>query len=189
MLNRLILALAVLWSSHGLAGEHVGPKKDWHYDIGYFHYIGGPSQAWSETIDGVESFQFVQTNTTASYTELYDASRQIYVRLFDDRMTLKRPEDDSFSFFEAGHWDDRRFYVYKLPDGSTAYFLLQPSEVWRWVRPNQANVYLRETLRNDEQVQLYNAREDYTLSLLDGQLWFKASGGAWTKLADAAWSL
>ena len=51
-----------------------------------------------------------------------------------------------------------------------------------------ANVYLRETLRNDDQVQLYNAREGYTLSLMDRELWIKHDGGNWAKFTDAAWN-
>ena len=189
MLKHFFLALSILWTSHAAASEHVGPRYEWFYDIGYFHAIGGGTTAWSETIDGVETFHFVQTDRNDLYVELYDESRQIYVRLFADRMTLKGPSDGYFSFFQAGNWDDRRMYSYRNADNSYSYFLIGPSEVWKWVRPGQANVYLRETFRNGEQVQLYNAAQDYTLSLLDGQLWFKQGNGAWTKLADASWGL
>lgn len=189
MLTRFILALSLLWTSHVFAADHVGPRYDWFYDIGYFHSLGGGTNAWSETIDGQEVYHFVQTNRTDTYVELYDASRRIYVRLFADRMTLKRPEDAYFSYFQAGHWDDRRMYSYRNADQSYSYFLLQPQEIWKWVRPGEANVYLRETFRNGDQIQLYNAREGYTLSLLDGQLWYKADGGTWAKLADASWGL
>lgn len=187
MLKFIILALSLLGTSQAFA-DHVGPRYDWHYDGGYFHALGGSPTGWSETINGVESYQFIQTNRTDTYVELYDSSRRVYIRLFADRMTLKNPQDGSFGYFRAGHWDDRRLYSYQV-SGGTAYFLLKPSEVWQWTRPGMANVYLRETLRNEAQIQLYNAREDYTFSLLDGELWFKPSGGQWAKVTDASWGL
>jgi len=189
MLKHIILALSLLWTSQAVAADHVGPRYEWFYDIGYLHAIGGSPTAWSETIDGVETFHFIQTNRTDLYVELYDASRQLYVRLFADRMTMKLAHEAYFTFFQAGNWDDRRMYSYRYSDGSIAYLLIGPSEVWKWVRPGQPTVYLRETFRNGDQIQLFNARDNYTLSLLDGQFWLKQGDGAWAKIADASWGL
>ena len=61
MLSRFIFVLDLLWTTGAQASVIVGPRYDWHYGTGYFHAIGGPETAWSETIDCVETFTFVQT--------------------------------------------------------------------------------------------------------------------------------
>lgn len=186
MIRRLLIALSFLWTSHALASVPVGPRYEWFYANGYFHAAGGT--AWVEVMNGVDSYNFVQTQRNDSFVELFDASRSLYVRLYPQAMYLKGQGETNFRKYYDGHWDDRRFYVYTV-NSQTAYFLLGTSEVWRWVRPGEANVYLRETLRNNDQVQLYNAHDGYTISFTDGQIWMKKDGQSWYKYTDGKWAL
>ncbi len=66
-------------------------------------------------------------------------------------MQIKFP-NEAFKFFRNGNWDDRRLYTYKNEQNETAYFNLKTAQIWHWVRPGQQKLYMREILRNNDQI-------------------------------------
>ncbi len=97
--------------------------------------------------------------------------------------------DFEFTVFRAGHWDDRRLFTYKFANGDGGYLNLYPAKKWKWMRTSGYSSTATEILRNDEQIQVYDAGQHFTFSLLETAVWGKFDGGgAWFKLADGGWN-
>ncbi len=60
---------------------------------------------WSEVFKDGGEIRFLEVASTPEYVELYDAARDIGVRLYSDKMTLKQPRMKEFIFFRKGAWD------------------------------------------------------------------------------------
>lgn len=183
-----LLALLAFAASAAHASVPTTIRYDWFYDdgLGYFHADQG-SDTWTETINGAPTFHFKFVARTSEYVQLYDASRQFYVWLYPRAFYLKGPADAAARLVKAGHWDDRRLYVYKFADGATNYFNLYPGKSWRWAR-NGVITVANETLRNNDQIQLHDAGTNTTFSLMDHEVWAKIGSNAWFKLADGVWN-
>jgi hypothetical protein len=189
MIFALIFQILSAFVSPARADVPVTHRYDWQYQdgAGYFHADQGGQGSWTETINGVPTFHFVQSERTNDYVKLYDASRQFYVWLYAVNAYLQGPGDAAPHFLRTGHWDDRRLLVYKLSDGATNYFNLYPGKVWRWAR-NGIVTDVKEILRNDQQIQVYDATTHHTFALMDRELWAKPDAGTWYKLADSTWN-
>lgn len=197
MLARLVLNLALISSILGLslaaapqaaeASVRVGPRYDWFHSGGYFHAVAGAGGGWIETIGDTESFYFQQTDRNDTYVELFDASRSMSVRLYADAMYLKAAGEADYRLFYYGHWDDRRLYGDPTPGAPVAYFDMKTAQIWHWVRAGAQTLYMREILRNDDQIQLYNGAEGLTVSLMDNAVWMKKDGFAWFRYSAGAW--
>jgi len=171
------------------ANAPVGPRYDWTYNGGYFHAVAGGGGAWTESMNGKEVFYFKQSARNDTYVELYDATRNLSVRLYANAMYLKGSGETQYRHFYNGQWDDRRLYMYKAPSQGTPYFNLKTAHIWHWVRSGAQTLYMREILRNNDQIQLYNGAEGVTVSITNGQVWMKKDGFNWFKYADGAWSI
>src|SRR5438270_10049015 len=85
------------------------PRDDryvWVYaDAGGGDFTQQRGRDWLET-NGVASvpFRYRETNRTADYVELYDAERQLYVRLHNNSMYLKKP-GSNWELGYTGRWD------------------------------------------------------------------------------------
>ena len=187
-MSLLCLASAIVWTAGASASVRVGPRYDWFYGRGYFHAVAGAGGGWVETIDANEAFYFQQTDRNEAYVELYDGSRDVHVRLYGTAMYFKGPGEAQFRPFYDGHWDDRRLFTYTLPGSGPNYFNLKTAEIWHWARPGLPILYMRETLRNNDQIQLYNGAEGLTISLMDNEIWMKKDGFNWFKYGDGAWN-
>lgn len=172
-----------------LAAQASVPTKnrtDWFYANGYFHKDQG-QQTWTETIGSTPQYHFTEAARTDAYIQLYDSSRDLHVWLYADAYYVRQHGSSTTQRFGNGHWDDRRLYTYRLTDG-LYYFNLYPGKGWRWARPSGYLSVATETLRNDQQIQVYDATAKTTFSFLDTQIWAKVDGYNWFKLADAAWN-
>ena len=196
MLARLAFRLVLLSSIVGLsiarapqaeASVRVGPRYDWFHSGGYFHAVAGTGGGWVETIGDNEAFYFRQTDRNDTYVELFDASRGMAVRLYADAMYLKAAGEAQYRRFYYGHWDDRRLYGDPTPGVPVSYFDLKTAQIWHWVRSGAQTLYMREILRNDDQIQLYNGAEGVTISLMDHAVWMKKDGSSWFRYSAGAW--
>jgi len=181
------LALGLLFfglATIGKASPHVSLRYDWFHSGGYFHAVSGTGGGWIETLGANEAFYFKQTERNDTYVELYDATRNLAVRLYGDAMYLKASGESQFHHFYSGGWDDRRLYS----AGQFSYFSLKTAQIWHWVRPGQQTLYMREILRNGDQVQLYNGAEGVTISLLENGIWMKKDGGQWFSYSSGRWN-
>lgn len=187
MLMRIAFTLALTFSAlRADAAAPVGPRYDWFHSGGYFHAVAGTGGGWVETLNGKEAFYFRQSDRNDTYVELFDSSRGITVRLYADAMYLKAANETNYRRLYYGHWDDRR--LYNVPGGQPSYFSLKTASIWHWARKGLPVLYMRETLRNDSQVQLYSGAEGVTISLMDNQVWMKKDGAAWTRYSDGGWN-
>lgn len=195
MFARITFPLALMFLSAGVflggttpaeASVRVGPRLDWFYNGGNFHAVAGTGGGWVETINSNEAFYFRQSDRNDLYVELFDSSRNMYVRLYADAVYLKVPGDGAYRHLYYGQWDDRR--LYNVPGAQPSYFSLQTASIWHWARVGLPVLYMREILRNDDQIQLYNGAEGITFSLLDNAVWMKKDGFAWFKYSNGNWN-
>lgn len=187
MLKRsFFLGLILMFFSTLVSAQIKGPRKDWFYGNNYFHYVHGTAGGWLETQDGRETFGFKETARNDKYIELYDSTRKIHVRLFDNEMKIFRPGDQLFKKLYDGHWDDRRMMIYT----QTSYFLLHTAGIWHWMRPDHQKIMFREVLRNNDQIQIYNGAEKLTFSLTGTKIYAKRDGGTWQEFSPhAKWAI
>ena len=185
----IMLAALVGFAASARASVLTTIRNDWVSDdlTDTFHADQGGGGSWTETLNGAAAFHFVTRERTDGYVLIYDASRDLYVWLYPTAFYLKAPGDAAARIFRNGHWDDRRLYGYHLSDGSFNYLNLYPGNVWRWARASGVITNARETLRNNDQIQVYDDASHFAFSLMDKEVWGKFDGGAWFKLADGAW--
>lgn len=191
-MKKILAVLAGILALNTLASASipVTTKSDWVSADGIdtFHADQGGGGTWTETVQGVPQFHFRQIERTDAYVALYDDDRGVTVWLYSNAYYIKILGDNAPRFFRDGHWDDRRLFSYRLSDGTLNYFNLYPGKKWRWARASGFISDALETLRNEDEIQVYDAVTHHTFSLLDTQVWAKPDGGTWYKLADGNWS-
>lgn len=111
------LCLVVLLSTGAWAADPRGSsakekqvREGWRYELagkeGSFRKVGG--KHWLETNpDGVE-LEFEEMGRQASYVELLDRSRSLWLRLYDDRGEWRQGGDGSWALLAKGRWIDSR---------------------------------------------------------------------------------
>jgi hypothetical protein len=81
------------------------PRLRWAHSEGSFAHAGGSH--WVERNDrGEVTFRFREERRTADYVELFDSSRDLFVRLYGDRMLLRAPDLGyaDWTLFYHGGW-------------------------------------------------------------------------------------
>jgi len=81
--------------------SHAADRIVWEYDGGYI--VNTQGQAWVERGPGA-NFTFRETDRNSDFVELFDNSRSMYVRLYNDRLLFRRVTDSDWSFNKPGHW-------------------------------------------------------------------------------------
>jgi hypothetical protein len=159
--------LFALVAASASAAPFKGSRYDWFYDGGYFHKMINSDRGWTEMQDGHTAFNFEESARNDYYVELYDASRQAYVRLYDDHFEFKGPNDSGFFNFRGGHWDDRRNISYFHNDR----FAMDTGGIWKWYMGGNNDPYrlYKEIGRSDIQIVLFNAQFNETIFIEDYQ--------------------
>ncbi len=106
--------------------------NNFFYEGGYFHRARvevGSAPRWSETINGVVSYYFIESDRTNNYAELFDSSRGMHVRLLNDHFELSA-HGALFTYFKAGHFDDRMDLMFRNPDGAISRYSLEDGNNW-----------------------------------------------------------
>jgi hypothetical protein len=99
-----ILALVACVVTLGLVGSAAAAERNyWKHSKGHFENTTG--NTWVEKIDN-RTHKFVEKERTERYIELYDSSRNCWVRLFNDRCLVKFPDkgDTKFEEYYQGRW-------------------------------------------------------------------------------------
>jgi hypothetical protein len=73
-------------------------------------FFRGANGRWTEEVVpqfGIPArYTFAENGTTSSYIELYDVTRNCYVRLYDNRADVKNNQNDQWVTFYTGSWVD-----------------------------------------------------------------------------------
>lgn len=77
-------------------------RAKWKYDIGRFEHKN--EKNWLETDDQGGRAEFREVARNINYIEVYDKSRDIAVRLYKKKMTVKQPGEKEFKDFRDGKW-------------------------------------------------------------------------------------
>ena len=81
--------------------SHAADRIVWEYDGGYIENTQG--QTWIERSPGA-NFTFRETDRNNDFVELFDNSRSLYVRLYNDKLFFRRATDPDWSFNKYGRW-------------------------------------------------------------------------------------
>jgi len=90
-----------------LPRERRGDRRDdrtyWRLNDGAFEWLGG--RKWRQVRDRGAPIPLRETDRTRKYVELYDESRQIYLRLYDDQAYQRGPDDEEWGAGAKGRWE------------------------------------------------------------------------------------
>jgi hypothetical protein len=102
----LALAAACLLVLVFALPSHAAGRDYWRQQNG--HFENTDRNHWVEKAPNGATYHFVEVDRRQRYVELYDASRDCTVRLFDNRYEVKAPWNDyRFENYGAGRWGGR----------------------------------------------------------------------------------
>ena len=78
-------------------------RKKWSHSAGSFGWV--KESEWIESVDGQKPLVFTQVEETNDYIELYDASRNLTVRLGRTSAALRVGKSGNFNRLYKGSWD------------------------------------------------------------------------------------
>jgi hypothetical protein len=93
----LIGIVALLWATPASAAD----RNYWRHSKGHFENTEG--NKWVEKAEKDATHNYVEKERTEKYVELYDKSRDAWVRLFDDRC-MYRFGDKKWERLCDGSW-------------------------------------------------------------------------------------
>jgi hypothetical protein len=97
MLALLAGALALVFCSSVTAAE----RRYWRHSTGHFENTTG--NEWVEKINE-KTWHFKEVKRTDAYVELYDKTRDLYVRLHNNKCWVKAAGKDYEDYYD-GKWD------------------------------------------------------------------------------------
>jgi len=96
MLALLACLIGLAWVGTTVAAE----REYWRHSNGHFENTEG--NKWREKSPG-GTFNFVEQQRTLKFVQLYDRSRDVTIRLFDDRCMIRKG-DNPFELKYEGKW-------------------------------------------------------------------------------------
>ena len=81
--------------------SRAGDRIVWEYEGGYIENTQG--QTWVERSPNA-NFAFRETDRNNDFVELFDNSRSLYVRLYNDRLFFRCVSDSGWAFNKFGKW-------------------------------------------------------------------------------------
>lgn len=168
-------------------------RDDLFYDSfgvrGYFHRDG---DKWTETINGQIAFTFVEKSRNDSFIEIYDASRDMSVRLYDDSFWLRPSGAGDFTRYRTAGWDNRRLLSYGDPVHT--YFNLMAGNLWKLVQVSDSSspippMMLKEIHRDYSNIQLRSEATATTFIIVGTTVYRRPDGGDGIPIfSDGQWS-
>ena len=99
--TRTVLSLAVFHLILMGAPTFAGDRITWEYQGGYIENVQG--HVWVErAVWGTCSF--VETYRNSDFVEMYDQSRDLYVRLYNDALFFRKSNNPNWSYNKPGRW-------------------------------------------------------------------------------------
>jgi len=81
--------------------SHAGDRIVWEYEGGYIENV--QVQTWVERSPNA-NFAFRETGRNLDFVELFDGSRNLYVRLYNDKLFFRRATDSDWTYIKPGRW-------------------------------------------------------------------------------------
>jgi hypothetical protein len=101
----LALAAVALVLVSFTAAHADNARVSWRHDAGHFEQVAGGK--WVEkSADGKVTWHFEEQQRTADFVQLYDAGRDVHVRLYNDHCLVKIG-DGRYENYYSGHWANR----------------------------------------------------------------------------------
>jgi hypothetical protein len=101
-IRQTVLAILTCVVTLAWVGTAAAAERDyWRHSRGHFENTVG--NKWVEKIDD-RTHRFMEVERTQKYVELYDASRDCTVRLYNDRCMVKKSGKPRFEEYWNGRW-------------------------------------------------------------------------------------
>jgi Caspase domain len=144
------------------------PRTVFKYTLGTFFGDGGK---WVEKSAGGTVNRFEETARSLSFIEMYDDSRQMYVRLENDKGVFSNKDRQSWRPWpgSAGAWDkDRSIFVQKDA-------FMWRVEGFQWIQKTGSGSIHRfeEVKRDSESIEIFDGSRSFSVQLRPG------SNGSW----------
>jgi hypothetical protein len=184
MYRKLILAAAAaLFFALPSFAQDV--RTCWRYSdnpSGYFLYEPTRNR-WVETTPSKSQLFFKETGRNGSSITLYDASRDVTVRLGTSRSSVKWASGpgNSFEKLYDGGWDDRVSFGY-----NKGRFVLDDNNVWH-ERNVSGSYTFKEVQRTDGYVILYDVSRSIWVRLGADHCDIHGRGEPWAFLYQGGW--
>ena len=81
--------------------SHAADRIVWEYEGGFIENTQG--QTWVERTPNA-NFTFKETDRNNDFVELFDNSRSVYVRLYNDKLFFRKVTDSDWSYNKPGRW-------------------------------------------------------------------------------------
>ena len=93
--TRTALSFAVFHFILMAAPTFAGDRITWEYQGGYIDNVNG--QAWVERSVNA-TFSFTETYRNVDFVEMYDQSRDLYVRLYNNALFFRQSSNPNWSY-------------------------------------------------------------------------------------------
>jgi hypothetical protein len=164
-------AALFVWASFTQAAAGQAPNRiRWEYDGGFVKQ----SRLWAEKAENV-TYHFIETARNSVYVELFDPTRQYFVRLYPDKLLLRGGTGSAkkipkFARVHEGAWSDKHRVKWEYDGGFLEVEKTTPKTT-PWVETNIQGPYIFEVAKETPAyVELFDRQRDYTIRLYADQM-------------------
>lgn len=165
-------------------------ERTWLARPGHYFHRDPVSRRWSETINGQVAFSFGQVRNVPGFVELYDGSRDVYVRLHSGASYV-RTGQSAYVPLLPGSFDYNDAWEY-WHDGKLGLFSLGNAGTWVERFPDGRGGYVtfnfRETQRDSGWIYLYDASRHVSVALGSNAMYLSAPNFAWNWFRAGSWT-
>lgn len=107
VLSAGLTAIAIAFGSAGTAHAQRTNWEGFDSNGTRSNYVRDAAGRWTETVSGrtfAVTYIFAESEVTDQYIQLFDVSRNVYVRLFNDRMDIWDTANSRWTTLYYGHW-------------------------------------------------------------------------------------
>lgn len=193
ILLRLTLLLTLLSAPLSIFADPPRASHDYWRNTNYVgHYVlyDAASKTYLETINCRVAFRFTAVSNELNTLTLFDASRNMTVRLNYQGMYLKPSGAADFSFYQAGTFDTRTQFENYNPNGSLASTISKRHGcVWQeqFVGAHTPAFSFVEKSTNNDAVELFDASRNLWARLNANAIYLKSGTAPYSFFHNGRW--
>jgi hypothetical protein len=156
------------------------------------HYVlyDNASRTWVETVDCRVLWRFTALSNEMNVLTLYDASREMTVRLTYEGMFLKPAGAADFSFYQPGTFDTRTLFEHRDANGTYSGTIIK-RDACRWEErfPGGSGPAFTFTTgtATPQWVEIYDGSRDLTVRMDAGSMYLRFGQGATNFFKNGRW--
>jgi hypothetical protein len=156
------------------------------------HYVlyDSASRTWVETVDCRPLWRFTVLSNEMNTLTLYDASRDMTVRLTYEGMYLKASGASGFTYYQPGTFDTRTLFEHNDANGAyTGTIIKRDGCRWEEHFPGVSGAAFTFTQGSitPQAVEIYDGSRDLTVRMDAGSMWLKWGQGGYDFFKSGRW--